>query len=84
MNEIKRQMEKLDERVTAAEHRVSAAEDRNIWLERAMAYLLRREATLVAKCDYLENSQRRNNIRTYGIKDSMRENNMPAFVIDFL
>lgn len=49
VGEIKQQMEKLDERLTTMEHRVSTAEERGICQERALGYLLKREAKLTAK-----------------------------------
>ncbi|KAF3841465.1 hypothetical protein F7725_007327 [Dissostichus mawsoni] len=55
MTEIKQQIEQLDERITTAENKVSAMEDRSIRQERAVGYLLRREASLAAKCDDMEN-----------------------------
>lgn len=84
VSEIKQQMEKLDERVTAAENRVSAAEDRSMRQERVMGYLLRRDVSLAAKCDDLENRLRRNNIRLYGIIEGAEKSNMLAFITDFL
>lgn len=78
MSEIKQQMEKLDERVTAAENRVSATEDRSMRQEWVMGYLLRRDANLAAKCDDSENRIWRNNIRMYGIIEGAEKNDMLA------
>ena len=49
MGEIKQQMEKLDERVTTAGNSGSATEDRSIRQERDVGYLLKTEASLMAK-----------------------------------
>ena len=76
MTEMKQQIEQLDERITTAENRVSATEDRSIRQERAVGYLLRREASLAAKCDDMENRLRRNNIRLYGIREGAEKDDV--------
>lgn len=83
MGEIKQQMEKLDKRLTTVEHRVSNAEDRSIRHERALGYLLRREARLTAKQDDMENRLRRNNIRVYGIPEEAEGKEMVPFMVEF-
>lgn len=83
VGEIKQQMEKLDERLTTVEHRVSNAEDRSIRHERALGYLLRREARLTAKQDDMENRLRRNNIRVYGIPEEAEGKEMVPFMVEF-
>lgn len=83
VGEIKQQMEKLDERLTMVEHRVSNAEDRSIRHERALGYLLRREARLTAKQDDMENRLRRNNIRVYGIPEEAEGKEMVPFMVEF-
>ena len=84
MTEIKQRLDKLDERVTTSEKRVSDTEDRSMLHDRALAYLLRREATLASKCDQMENMERRNNIRLFGIKEHAEQENMLAFIATFL
>ena len=84
MTEIKQRMDKLDQRVTTAEQRVSNTEDRSVLHDRALTYLLKREASLAAKCDQLENMSRRNNIRLFGIKEGAEQNDMPGFIKKFL
>ena len=76
-------MEKLDERLTMVEHRVSSAEDRSIRQERALGYLLRREARLTAKQDDMENRLWRNNIRVYGIPEEAEGKEMVPFLVEF-
>lgn len=83
VGEIKQQMEKLDERITAVENRVSAAKDRSIRQERAVSYLLKREARLTTKQDDMENRLQQNNIRLYGILEDVEKGNMMSFIIDF-
>lgn len=83
VGEIKQQMEKLNERLTTVEHRVSNAEDRSIRHERALGYLLRREARLTAKQDDMENRLRRNNIRVYGIPEEAEGKEMVPFMVEF-
>lgn len=83
VGEIKQQMDKLDERVTEAENRVSAADDQSMQQERVVGYLLRREASLAAKCDDMENRMRRNNVRLYRIREGVEKNDMLAFITDF-
>ncbi|MED6237388.1 hypothetical protein ATANTOWER_023966 [Ataeniobius toweri] len=56
MEDMKNQMEGLDRRLTEAEDRVSATEDRSIRQERALGYLLEREAILTAKCDDMDSA----------------------------
>ncbi|MEQ2191388.1 hypothetical protein XENOCAPTIV_027737, partial [Xenoophorus captivus] len=58
MEDLKKRMEGLDRRLTEAEDRVSATEDRSIRQEKALGYLLEREAILTAKCDNMENRLR--------------------------
>lgn len=83
VGEIKQQMEKLDKRLTTVEHRVSNAEDRSIRHERALGYLLRREARLTAKQDDMENRLRRNNIRVYGIPEEAEGKEIVPFMVEF-
>lgn len=76
-------MEKLDERLTTVEHRVSTAEDRGICQERALGYLLKRDAKLTAKQKDLENRLRCNNIRVYGIPEEAEGKEMVPFLTKF-
>ncbi|KAI3371801.1 hypothetical protein L3Q82_024357 [Scortum barcoo] len=84
MEELKQRTERPDRRLTEAENRVSTAEDRSIWQERALGYLLQREANLTAKCDDMENRLCRNNIRLYGIPEGVEKDDMVSFLTDFL
>lgn len=83
IGEIKKRIDTLEERLTTAETRVSSCEDRGTRQERALAYLLQKEAKLTAKQDELENRMRRNNIRLYGIDEDLEGREMIPFVIDF-
>ncbi len=44
-------------------------EDKALRHERAIRYLLHRDAKLSAKCEDLESRARRNNLRIYGVKE---------------
>ncbi len=80
MGKIKPHMEKLDKRVTTTEHRVSANEDRSIRQDRAVGYLLRREAQITAKEDNMENRLQQNNIRVYKIPADVEGKEMVPFL----
>lgn len=49
-----------------------------------MGYLLRREASLAAKCDDMENRLRRSNIRMYGIREGAEKDDMMSFITALL
>lgn len=80
MTEIKQQIDTLEERLTTTELRVSNTEDRGLRQERALAYLLTKDAKLTAKLDDLENRLRRNNIRVYGIPEDAEGKEMIPFI----
>ncbi len=84
MGKIKPHMEKLDKRVTTTEHRVSANEDRSIRQDRAVGYLLRREAQITAKEDNMENRLQQNNIRVYKIPADVEGKEMVPFISNLL
>lgn len=83
VTEIKHQIDALDERLSAVETRVSNTEDRSLRQERALAYLLSKEAKLAARQDDMENRLRRNNIRLYGIPEDAEGKEMIPFIINF-
>lgn len=84
IGEIKKRIDALEGRLNSAEERVSNTEDRSIRQERALAYLLKKDAMLTAKQDDLENRMRRNNLRLYGIKEDSEGREIIPFVTDFL
>uniref|UniRef100_A0AAY5L6A1 Myosin tail domain-containing protein n=1 Tax=Esox lucius TaxID=8010 RepID=A0AAY5L6A1_ESOLU len=63
--ELDERMTKLEQRMTENEQRLSDAEDKSQRNERALHYLLQRDASLSAKCEDLESRARRNNVRIY-------------------
>lgn len=63
------------------EERLVDAEEKTQRKERALRYLLHREANLAAKCEDLESRARRNNLRIYGVKEN-KENN--SNMLDFI
>ena len=78
-------MTKLEQRVTEYEQRLSDAEDKSQRNERALHYLLQRDASLSAKCEDLESRARRNNVRIYGVKEDEETNkDMLSFVNDLI
>lgn len=80
MVEIKQQIDTLEERLTTIETRVSDTEDRGLRQERALAYLLSKDAKLTARLDDMENRLRRNNIRVYGIPEGAEGKEMIPFI----
>lgn len=57
-------VEKLEERVTAAEQRVRMTEDRGILHSRALAYLLKKEVDMADNLVSLEDDQRRKTLES--------------------
>ena len=86
-NNIKDLVEKtagLEQKTTQLEERVSESEDKAARLERAIAFLLFKEAKLSAKCEDLESRSRRKNIRIFGIPEGAEKNDTVRFVTDFI
>lgn len=83
MAEFKQQIDALEERLTATETRVSNTEDRGMRQERALAYLLSKDAKLTARQDDLENRLQRNNVRVYGILEDAEGKEMIRFMTNF-
>lgn len=84
MEELKQKTEGLDQRLTEVETRVSEVEHGHMRHERALGYLLRKEAYLSNKCDDIENRIRRKNMRIYGIPERAEKDDMISFVTNFL
>lgn len=83
MAEIKQRIDTLEERLTTTETRVSNTEDQGLRQERALAYLLSKDAKLTARQDDLENRLRRNNIRVYVIPEEAEGKEMISFITNF-
>lgn len=66
------------------EQRMSDTEDKTLQHERAIRYLLHREAKLSAKCEDLESRARRNNLRIYGVKEGEEQNDMINFITNLI
>jgi len=83
--EVDERMTKVEQRVSEYEQRLSDAEDKSQRNERALHYLLLRDASLSAKCEDLESRARRNNVRIYGVKEDEETNkDMLSFVNDLI
>ena len=52
--------------------------------DRAVPYLLHKDANLSAKCQDLEARARRNNSRIYGVKEGSEKNTMIPFISELL
>lgn len=83
MAEIKQRIDTLEERLTTSETRVSNTEDQGLRQERALAYLLSKDAKLTAWQDDLENRLRRNNIKVVGIPEDAEGKEMIPFITNF-
>ncbi|KAK7891064.1 hypothetical protein WMY93_023027 [Mugilogobius chulae] len=59
----------LEQQMADTHQRVSDTEDQLQRHERAIRYMLQREAKLSTKCEDLESRARRNNLRVYGIRE---------------
>ncbi|KAK5866986.1 hypothetical protein PBY51_011512 [Eleginops maclovinus] len=71
--------------MTDDEERLVDTEEKNQRNERALRYLLHREASVTAKCEDLESRARRKNLRIYGVKeDEGNDNNMLDFISDLI
>lgn len=80
VKDVKERLDKLEHSIEEAEGRISATEDVNQRNERALRYLLRREAALANQCDDLQNRLRRNNLRVYQIPEGSEKEDMIGFV----
>ncbi|XP_048103822.1 beta-1,3-N-acetylglucosaminyltransferase manic fringe isoform X2 [Alosa alosa] len=98
--EVNESLEKLSEKVTNIDQtvsglvrRISEAEDRISTLEdghnrhtQLLSFLLElhRDRQLEARCEALENVQRRDNLRIYGIKEGSEEGDTVKWIEEFL
>lgn len=83
IKEVNSRMDSLEQRLSTTESRVSDTEDRGMRLERALAYLLNKDAKITARQEDMENRLRRNNIRVYGIpEDEEKDVDMIQFVTE--
>lgn len=80
VTDVKQRLESLEQRTTEAESRISASEDAGFRHDRAIRYLLKREATLTTICDDLQNRLRRNNLRIYQVLEDTEKEDMVGFV----
>ncbi|KAK7901502.1 hypothetical protein WMY93_018271 [Mugilogobius chulae] len=70
----------LEQQMADTHQRVSDTEDQLQRHERAIRYMLQREAKLSTKCEDLESRARRNNLRVYGIREGEEKNDMIHFI----
>lgn len=71
-------------RLTEAEQHVNEFETVNVDLRDALIHCLDQQKTLQTKVTDLEGRSRRNNLRIYGIKEGAEENDMMAFINNFI
>uniref|UniRef100_A0A672Y8S3 L1 transposable element RRM domain-containing protein n=1 Tax=Sphaeramia orbicularis TaxID=375764 RepID=A0A672Y8S3_9TELE len=85
LSEVTERTTQLESRLTEYEERLAAAEEKSQRSERALRYLLYRDASISAKCEDLESRARRNNLRIYGVKEDEENNsNMIDFISDLI
>ncbi|KAK7884530.1 hypothetical protein WMY93_027653 [Mugilogobius chulae] len=84
MQELKSDINSLERRTAEVEGRISSTEDAAQRHERAIRYLLQREIDLSTKYEDLQNRQRRNNLRIYGVPQDSEGKDVIAFVKDLL
>lgn len=85
LSEVADRTTQLEQRMTDYEERIGEAEEKTQRNERALQYLLHREASMAAKCEDLESRARRNNLRIYGVKEDEEINsNMLDFISDLI
>lgn len=85
LSEVADRTTQLEQRMTDYEERLVNAEEKTQRSERALRYLLHREASVAAKCEDLESRARRNNLRIYGVKEDEENNsNMLEFISDLI
>lgn len=84
VSDIKDKLAEHEERMEKLEERVGAAEDAEMRHRRALRYLLHRDIDLSAKCDDLQNRLRRNNIRIFQIPEDSEGKDMAGFIKDLL
>ena len=84
LSEVAERTTQLEQRVTEYEQRLGAAEDKTQRHERALRYLLQRDASLMAKCVDLESRARRNNLRVYGVTEDNENNDMLSYISNLI
>lgn len=84
LEDVLQRTTRLEQQVTNVEQRISDSEDKALRHERAIRYLLQKEAKLSAKCEDLESRARRNNLRIYGVKEGEEKNDMIKFISNLM
>ena len=74
----------LSSRISEVEDRVSGSEDGQARAARLLSHLMRRDRQTEARCEALENAQRRGNLRLYGVKEDSEEGDTVKWVEQFL
>ncbi|KAM7417148.1 hypothetical protein PAMA_016995 [Pampus argenteus] len=74
----------LGGRVSEVEERVSNVEDEHSRHGQLLSFLLHRDRQLEARCEALENAQRRENLRIYGIKEGSEQGDTVEWIDKFL
>lgn len=84
-SEVAERTTPLEQQMTDYEDRLVDVEEKTQRNDRALRYLLHREANMTAKCKDLESRARRNNLRIYGVKEDEENNsNMLEFTSDLI
>lgn len=66
------------------ESEIGKIDDRGLRYERALRYLVKRDAEITAKCEDLQNRLRRNNIRIYQVSEGSEGKDTKEFVRELL
>lgn len=84
MSQVKDWIEKTEGRIEEMESEISKIDDRGLRHERALRYLVKRDAEMTAKCEDLQNRLRRNNIRIYQVPEGSEGKDVKEFVKELL
>lgn len=71
---------RIEQRVDGTEERISTADDRAATHCRAISYLLQQEAEILERCEYLQNQERRRNLRLYQIPEASEKDDMVGYI----
>lgn len=80
VEDLKYQINGLESRIAETEKRINTVEEIGMRHERALRYLLEREADLTGRCEDLQNRLRRNNLRIYQVPEGCEGENTAEFI----
>lgn len=84
MSQVKDWIEKTEGRIKEMESEISKIDDRGLRHERALRYLVKRDAEMTARCEDLQNRLQRNNIRIYQVPEGSEGKDAKEFVKELL